>query len=82
MVLGMGVPELLIVLLVALVIFGPKNLPKLGSAIGKTVKNVREGMEEGESGGARSKAEGPDAEGVEEIVADEDADADVAAGAR
>jgi sec-independent protein translocase protein TatA len=27
------------------VLFGPKNLPKLGSALGKTVKNVREGME-------------------------------------
>ena len=47
MILGMGVPEIAIILLVVLVIFGPKNLPKLGSAIGKTVKNVREGMEEG-----------------------------------
>lgn len=49
MILGIGVPELLLILIVALVIFGPKNLPKLGSALGKTVKNVREGMEEGES---------------------------------
>ncbi|MBS5865046.1 MAG: twin-arginine translocase TatA/TatE family subunit [Coriobacteriaceae bacterium] len=47
--LGMGVPELLVILIIALVIFGPKNLPKLGSALGKTVKNVREGMDEGES---------------------------------
>ena len=45
MILGLGVPELVVILLIALVIFGPKNLPKLGSAIGKTVKNVREGME-------------------------------------
>jgi sec-independent protein translocase protein TatA len=43
--LGMGVPELIIILVVALLIFGPKNLPKLGSALGKTVKNVREGLE-------------------------------------
>jgi len=43
--LGMGVPELIIILVVALVIFGPKNLPKLGSALGKTVKNVRDGLE-------------------------------------
>ena len=43
-ILGMGVPELLIILVVILLIFGPKNLPKLGSAIGKTVKNLREGM--------------------------------------
>ena len=43
-ILGMGVPELLIILVVILLIFGPKNLPKLGSALGKTVKNLREGI--------------------------------------
>lgn len=42
--LGLGVPELLIILVVVLLIFGPKNLPKLGSAIGKSVKGLREGM--------------------------------------
>ena len=47
MIFGMGPMELAVILLVVLVIFGPKNLPKLGSAIGKTVKNVREGMEDG-----------------------------------
>lgn len=47
MVLGMGIPELAVILLIVLVIFGPKNLPKLGSALGKTVKSVREGMEGG-----------------------------------
>ena len=45
MVFGRGPMELAVILLVVLVIFGPKNLPKLGSALGKTVKNVREGME-------------------------------------
>jgi sec-independent protein translocase protein TatA len=43
--LGMGIPELIVILVIALLIFGPKNLPKLGSALGKTVKNVREGLE-------------------------------------
>ena len=41
---GLGVPELLIILVVVLLIFGPKNLPKLGSALGKTVKGLRDGM--------------------------------------
>ena len=77
MVLGMGVPELLVILLVALIIFGPKNLPKLGSAIGKTVKNVREGMEEGSDDKDVAKAEkSSSSENVEEVVADPD-DADV-----
>ena len=39
---GMGMPELILILVVVLIIFGPKNLPKLGGAIGKTVKNLRE----------------------------------------
>ena len=43
-ILGMGMPELLIILAVILLIFGPKNLPKLGGAIGKTVKNLRVGL--------------------------------------
>lgn len=49
MVLGLGGPELLIIVAVALVLFGPKNLPKLGSAVGKTVKNFRDGMEADEA---------------------------------
>ncbi len=49
---GMGLPELLVILAVILLIFGPKNLPKLGSALGKTVKNLRDGM-----GGDKEEAE-------------------------
>ncbi len=43
--MNLGPLELVVIVGVALLIFGPKNLPKLGSAVGKTVKNVREGME-------------------------------------
>jgi sec-independent protein translocase protein TatA len=42
---GLGMPELVVILVIALLIFGPKNLPKLGSALGRTVKNVREGLD-------------------------------------
>lgn len=44
---GLGMPELLIILGVALLIFGPKQLPKLGSALGRTVKNLRDGFNSG-----------------------------------
>lgn len=62
-ILGMGVPELLIILVVILLIFGPKNLPKLGSALGKTVKNLREGI----GGGDKEIEEVEEEEEVEEV---------------
>lgn len=37
--------EWVVILIVVLVIFGPKNLPKLGKSLGSTVKNLREGMQ-------------------------------------
>ena len=43
-----GPQELIIVLIVVLVIFGPKNLPKLGKMFGKTMNNFKKGMEESE----------------------------------
>ena len=41
-----GTNELLIILVVVLLIFGPKNLPKLGKMFGKTMSNFKKGMEE------------------------------------
>lgn len=77
MLLGLGVPELLVILVVVLVIFGPKNLPKIGSALGKTVKNVREGMEGDEEKPEPKSADDDDA--VEVVEDDDDADVDEAA---
>ena len=47
---GLGMPELIIILLVVLLIFGPKQLPKLGKAMGKTIKGLRAGAEEVQEG--------------------------------
>jgi len=55
--LGLHLPELIIVLAVALLIFGPKKLPEMGSAIGKSIKEFRKGM---------SELSGPKDEHVEE----------------
>ncbi|MDO4549176.1 MAG: twin-arginine translocase TatA/TatE family subunit [Clostridia bacterium] len=41
-----GMTELLIVLAIALVIFGPKALPKLGRSIGKTIGMFKKGIRE------------------------------------
>lgn len=70
---GMGPLELVIILVVVLVIFGPKNLPKIGAALGKTVKNVREGMEGDKEELSESPVESHD--DVEVVEDDDDADA-------
>ena len=40
----LGIPELLIILAIVVVIFGPKQIPKLTKMFGKSVKNFRDGM--------------------------------------
>jgi sec-independent protein translocase protein TatA len=44
--IGFHLPELIIVLVVALLIFGPKKLPEMGSSIGKAITEFRKGMSE------------------------------------
>jgi len=39
---GIGIWELLIILLVILIIFGPGKLPEVGKAIGKAMKSFRD----------------------------------------
>ncbi|MGK7879793.1 MAG: twin-arginine translocase TatA/TatE family subunit [Crocosphaera sp.] len=40
--LGLGWPEIAIILIVALLIFGPKKIPELGSSLGKTLRGFKE----------------------------------------
>jgi len=41
---GLGWPEVIIIAIVAIVIFGPKKIPELGGALGKTLRGFREEM--------------------------------------
>lgn len=38
---GLGPAEILVIIVVALVVFGPSRLPKLGQMLGETVGNYR-----------------------------------------
>ncbi len=41
-----GAPELILVIVLALIIFGPGKLPELGKAVGKTIKEFRRSSQE------------------------------------
>lgn len=41
-----GAPELILVLVLALIIFGPGKLPDLGKAVGKTISEFRRSSQE------------------------------------
>ena len=43
---GIGVPELLIIFLILLFLFGGKRLSELGSGLGKAIKNFKKATEE------------------------------------
>jgi sec-independent protein translocase protein TatA len=43
---GLGIPELLIILVIVIVIFGASRLPQIGEGLGKGIKNFRSGMRE------------------------------------
>ena len=41
---GIGVPELLIILVIVVIIFGVGKLPEIGSALGKGIKNFKKSV--------------------------------------
>jgi len=42
--LGVGLPEILIVLVIVLVIFGPKRLPDLGRSLGRGMREFKDSV--------------------------------------
>lgn len=38
---GLGMPELILILVIALVIFGPSKLPEMGASVGKAIREFR-----------------------------------------
>ncbi|BBD68778.1 twin arginine-targeting protein translocase [Nostoc commune NIES-4072] len=41
---GLGWPEIAVITIVAVLIFGPKKIPELGTALGKTLRGFKEEM--------------------------------------
>ncbi|MBL1210922.1 TatA/E family twin arginine-targeting protein translocase [Geminocystis sp. GBBB08] len=45
-VFGIGLPEMILIFVVALLIVGPKKLPEIGRSLGKTIKGFQEASKE------------------------------------
>jgi sec-independent protein translocase protein TatA len=50
----LGFPELIIIAVIALLVFGPKKLPELGSGLGKAIHDFKKAINE------KSDSETPD----------------------
>jgi len=46
--MGIGFPELMIILVIIMIIFGAGKLPEIGSAFGNSIKNFKKSMKEAE----------------------------------
>jgi len=47
---GMGVQELLLILLIALVLFGGSKIPELGRSLGQAIREFKRGVESPDAG--------------------------------
>jgi sec-independent protein translocase protein TatA len=46
---GIGLPEMAVILVVALLVFGPKKLPEIGRSFGKAIRGFQDASKEFES---------------------------------
>ena len=45
----LGIPELLVILVIALIIFGPSKIAELGKGLGEGIRNFKSAVKDGES---------------------------------
>ncbi|QSV46448.1 twin-arginine translocase TatA/TatE family subunit [Geobacter benzoatilyticus] len=45
---GFGMPELIVILVIVLVVFGAGRLPEIGAALGKSIRNFKRASDEKE----------------------------------
>jgi sec-independent protein translocase protein TatA len=46
---GLGIPELLVILVIVVLIFGTSRIPELGRGLGEGIRNFRKGIKNDES---------------------------------
>ncbi|SMC24524.1 sec-independent protein translocase protein TatA [Desulfacinum hydrothermale DSM 13146] len=53
---GIGMPELLVILVIVLIIFGAGKLPEIGAGLGKGIRNFKKATQEAELAGSKSES--------------------------
>lgn len=43
---GMGLPEIMLIMVIALLVFGPKKLPEIGRSLGKAIRGFQDASNE------------------------------------
>jgi sec-independent protein translocase protein TatA len=70
--MGIGFPELMVILIIIMIIFGAGKLPEIGSAFGRSIKNFKTSMKEAEEGDEVASVEEGQQGAIEEGKAEED----------
>ena len=73
--MGIGFPELMIILVIIMIIFGAGKLPEIGSAFGRSIKNFKSSMkeaEEAEQNAEVAEGQAPAEELQQENLSDEE----------
>ena len=58
--MGIGFPELMVILVIIMIIFGAGKLPEIGSAFGNSIKNFKKSMKEAEEIQEATNLESPE----------------------
>jgi len=68
---GIGIPELMILLVIVLVIFGANKLPEIGSGMGRAIKNFKKATNEPEEINVSSETKNTGKEDKQSISSEE-----------
>ena len=55
---GIGMPELIVILLIVLIIFGAGKLPEIGTGLGRAIRGFKKGMSESDPDESKRIKEG------------------------